>query len=119
MFTITGSEARFAILLLDPIKVLKIQLINKNVMNNDKCDLKKQFSNFNAKEVITSHNCKRLHEIRFARSHAHLTYIIYWALCVELKYKYKLPINVMFGLGTCTVSGCNKFRTALKYMTVL
>lgn len=95
MFTITGSEARFAILLLDPIKVLKIQLINKNVMNNDKCDLKKQFSNFNTKEVITSHNCKRLHEIRFARSHAHLTYIIYWALCVELKYKYKLPINVL------------------------
>lgn len=41
MFTITGSEARFAILLLDPIKVLKIQLINKNVMNNDKRDLKK------------------------------------------------------------------------------
>lgn len=87
MFTITGSEARFVILLLDPIKVLKIQLINKNVMN--KCDLKKkQFSNFNTKEVITSHNCKRLHEIRFARSHAHLTYIIYWALCVELKYMY-------------------------------
>lgn len=41
MFTITGSEARFAILLLDPNKVLKIQLINKIVMNNDKCDLKK------------------------------------------------------------------------------
>lgn len=77
MFTITGSEARFAILLLDPIKVLKIQLINKNVMNNDKCDFKKkQFSNFNTKEVITSHNCKRLHEIKIARSHAHLIYII-------------------------------------------
>lgn len=89
MFTITGSEARFVISLLDPIKVLKIQLINKNVMNNDKCDLKKkQFSNFNTKEVITSHNCKRLHEIRFARRHAHLTYKIYGALCVELKYMY-------------------------------
>lgn len=46
MFTITGSEARFAILLLDPIKVLKIQLINKNVMNNDKCDLKKTIFKF-------------------------------------------------------------------------
>lgn len=46
MFTITESEARFAILLLDPIKVLKIQLINKNVMNNDKCDFKKTIFKF-------------------------------------------------------------------------
>lgn len=41
MFIIIGLEVWFVILLFDLIKVLKIELINKNIMNNDKCDLKK------------------------------------------------------------------------------